>query len=87
MDHVHIDPNAIRFTGRPATILKALVRDLMRLDGLRKKHKKMEYEGEMDDWECALADILMETVKVGRVQDTGEHHQSEAHWRGITFKG
>lgn len=78
--------NSITLTGRPATVLRAMIR------GLKKEVAGGSFPSEIDDWECALADFCFELVKAGKVSDPETAPKTatwgkSATWRGKKFKG
>lgn len=85
-DGIVMTEDSILLTGRPATVLRAMIR------GLRLEVSGESFPGKLDDWECALADFCAEIVKGGGVCDRGYPPKSatwgkSATWRGKKFKG
>ncbi len=86
-ERIVLGPGYIHLTGRPATVLRALVLFHQDLAEMRSKHKKIELDGSMDDWECALDDFVAEVVKRDHVTEYKTKRPGVATWRGIKFTG
>lgn len=73
--------DSILLTGRPATVLRAMIR------GLKEAAIHGDsFPNELCDWECALADLCTEVVKGRKVFDP-KLAPKTATWRGNKFKG
>jgi hypothetical protein len=72
--------DGVLLTGRPATVMRAMLR------GLKLEMSGKDFPGELDDWECALADFCSYIVRAKKLYDTGAEPRT-AIWRGKKFVG
>lgn len=77
---ISMTEDSVLLTGRPATVMRAMLR------GLKREMSGRNFPGALDDWECALADLCSEVVKARRLYDTGGKVKTAA-WRGKDFVG
>ena len=77
---IALNVDTVLLTGRPATIMRAMLR------GLVQEVAGKDFPSELDDWECALADACARVVRAKNLYDSRGDPKVVA-WGGRKFKG